>query len=279
MVHNDLKDGDYFFEVLNIGVPRERIEFIHEALKAGHPQNLLKRIDSDLREAVLSMREENHAKTVSTRAAFFKKWFARAKELKPAEQELHSNMAPHLASILKGKRLLLWKEILVDLKYPDAAVIDEAIHGFSLTGWSKPTEVFRTDVRPPNQTLDQLKGSACGLNSAVIGSLKSAEWNKLDEQALLETEEEVCKGWLRPCNSIKLKEHFVAKRFPLEQREKIRLIDDFTICGVNGTCGLCEKLRVETIDEMVACLLIALTVKTFPLFNLNVPHLLVDVSI
>ncbi len=28
---------------------------------------------------------------------------------------------------MKGKRLLLWKEILVDLKYPDAAVIDEAL--------------------------------------------------------------------------------------------------------------------------------------------------------
>ena len=144
----------------------------HWSSKAGHPKNLLKRIDSELREAVLSMREENHAKTVSTRAAFFKKWLAKAKELKPAGQKLHSNMAPHLASILKGKRLLLWKEILVDLKYPDAAVIDEGIHGFSLTGWSKPTGVFRADVRPPNQTLDQLKGSACGLNSAVIGPLK-----------------------------------------------------------------------------------------------------------
>ena len=44
----------------------------------------------------------------------------------------------------------------------------------------------------------------------------------------------------------------------MEQREKIRLIDDVTICGVNGIFGLCEKLRVGTIDEMVACLLIAL---------------------
>ena len=87
---------------------------------------------------------------------------------------------------------------------------------------------------------------------------QSAEWIDLDKQALLETEEEVSEGWLKPCKTINLKEHFVAKRFPLEQREKIRLIDDFTICWVNGTFGMCERLRVETIDEMVVCLLIAL---------------------
>ena len=179
--------------MLNIGVQREPIDFIRESLKAGHPKYLLKQIDNDLREAVINMREENHAKTVSNRAEFFKTWLARAVELKSAEQELHSNVAPYLAKILKGKRLLLWKEILVDLNYPDAAVIDEAIQGFSLTGWAKPTGVFRADVRPPNQTLDQLKGSACGLNSAVVGSLKSAEWGELDEQVLLETEEEVSK--------------------------------------------------------------------------------------
>ena len=121
------------------------------------------------------MKTENHANTVSDPASFFKKWLTRAKELQTAEHELHSNMPLHLAAIMQGKRLLLREEILVDLKYSDAAVIDEAISGFSLTGWTKPMGGFHANFRPPDQRLDQLKGSAFVLNSAVIGSLKSAE--------------------------------------------------------------------------------------------------------
>ncbi len=51
-MHTDLKDGGHFFEIVNIGVPREPIEFMCEALKVGHRKNLLKPIGSDLREAV-----------------------------------------------------------------------------------------------------------------------------------------------------------------------------------------------------------------------------------
>ena len=31
---------------------------------------------------------------------------------------------------------------------------------------------------------------------------------------------------------------------------KVRLVDDFTICGVNGAYGLREKLRVQALDEL-----------------------------
>ena len=32
----------------------------------------------------------------------------------------------------------------------------------------------------------------------------------------------------------------------------MRLIDDFSACGVNATVGLPEKLRVESVDQVVA---------------------------
>ena len=35
----------------------------------------------------------------------------------------------------------------------------------------------------------------------------------------------------------------------------MRLIDDFSVCGVNSTVGLPEKLRVESVDQVVAILL------------------------
>ena len=44
----------------------------------------------------------------------------------------------------------------------------------------------------------------------------------------------------------------LAKRFGLKQGEKVRLIDDCTVGGFNGACGVSERLRVHAVDEMAA---------------------------
>ena len=54
-------------------------------------------------------------------------------ELREEEKALHEGLSDHLKKILGGKRLLLWKEILLDLGYPDAAVVDDMVSGFALT--------------------------------------------------------------------------------------------------------------------------------------------------
>ena len=58
------------------------------------------------------------------------------------KKSLHDGLPDHLKRILEGKRLLLWKEILMDLGYPDASVVDDMISGFALTGWRRPLEFF-----------------------------------------------------------------------------------------------------------------------------------------
>ena len=69
---------------------------------------------------------------------------------------------------------------------------------------------------------------------------------------------EVSRGWFSECTDVDMKSHFIAKRFPIKQKEKIRLIDDSSINGVNATFGLCERLRVESIDEVATILVLAL---------------------
>ena len=54
----------------------------------------------------------------------------RAKELEADERKLHADLPPHLQHILKGKRLLLLKEVLEDLQYPDQSLVDEIASGF-----------------------------------------------------------------------------------------------------------------------------------------------------
>ena len=52
-----------------------------------------------------------------------------------------------------------------------------------------------------------------------------------------------------------------AMRFGLQQRDKIRVIDDFSIAGVNHTAGLQERLKIFGIDDIAA--LIAFSMDTF----------------
>ena len=96
----------------------------------------LQNIPAEIRDVVHGILAGDIGERFAVRAAFMKKWLKRSLELKDDEQKLHEGMPPYLQKILKGKRLLLWKEILLDLGYPDAQVVDDVISGFSLTGTS-----------------------------------------------------------------------------------------------------------------------------------------------
>ena len=254
LIHQDLRHGQDF-EQITVGVPRDPIEFMKEAQKVGHPRGHLVRTSNDIDIAIKANLEWEEHELFAHRAQVFKGWLQKAAELRQAETKLHAGLPQHLQQILARKKLLLWKHILVSLDYGDVKIIDEIISGFSLTGWASESGVFDKKVRPASMTVEQLKGVALGLNAAVVGSLKQAQWTDLDASALAETEAEVDKGWLSKCDKVDMKNHFIAKRFPIQQKDKMRLIDDFSVCGVNATVGLPEKLRVESVDQVVAIIL------------------------
>ena len=239
-------------ELLQIGIPHEPADFISDAIRKGHPRDIIAQVSNEIRAVVRSMLDGDMAGRFKTRAAFLKKWLKRSLELKDEEQALHRKLPLHLQRILEGKRLLLWREILVDLQYPDVAVIDDMCSGFKLTGWAPSTGVFRPNVRRPSLGIQQLINMSKGLNASVVNSLHGAAPSEHDQFVWDETMTEVDKGWLSP--SSMEGECFVAKRFPVPQKDKVRLVDDFTICGVNGACGLREKLRVQAVDELCAYL-------------------------
>ena len=126
--------------------------------------------------------------------------------------------------------------------------MDDIIQGFSLTGWAPKTGVFEPWVRRPDYTLDQLLKLSPALNAAATGSLAASGSGEHEQFVWDETQKEVEQGWLYP--SQHGKPECIAKRFPLPQANKVRLIDDFSINGVNATYGLREKLRVQSIDEL-----------------------------
>ena len=255
-IFGEIREGDRF-EMIEVGTVRNPQEFMKEAAALGHPRHILLRTSEGLKEAI-SFWDKPSGELTAVRAAFMKRWLRRALELKRDESELRAAMPSHLRKLMTKKRLLLWKEILNDLDYPDAKIVDEAIAGFSLTGWIPEAGVFPSYVRQPTLTEKQLKGMAQGYNRAVVEAVKSDQPSELDEQALEETEKEAAKGWLRRSKEVDLVRHHVARRFAIQQKVKLRLIDDYTICGVNCTVGLPERLRVESVEDLTAALMVGL---------------------
>ena len=211
----------------------------------------------------MDMLKQNFAmepyKLARERAQFMKKWTTRCKELELKELELHESLGKHLKEVLHNKRLLAFKEMLADLKYPDTTLVDEICSGFKLSGWPSKSHVFPSALKRPSQSL----GSACkvakGLNRNICKQVAAGTDEGLAKEVWELTKDELEKGWAWLGDDCRVDEHILAKRFGLRQGEKIRLIDDCSIGGFNSTCGSNEKLKIHAIDEMAAYIAWCLT--------------------
>ena len=82
------------------------------------------------------------AKRVSRRLDESKFWLKKALELKKDEAALHSQMDPSVAAVLKGKRILLWKNMLEYIDYEDMGVVAEMTEGARLVGEAESTGLW-----------------------------------------------------------------------------------------------------------------------------------------
>ena len=100
---------------LKSSVTSDQAEFIAAAVSLGHPRFLLARVNQESLEAVILGENSLLEEDAST-----------CKGVQPDEDALHESLPAHLKQVLKGKRILLWKEVLLELRYPDAKVMDRS---------------------------------------------------------------------------------------------------------------------------------------------------------
>ena len=237
-------------EVLSIGIPREPDDFVAAAVKAGHPRMLpyMKNepIDDLLRRNLVGSQYE----LSKSRNDWLKRWLQRSRELQPDEDKLRDSMPEHVRIVLGGKRLLLLDEMLRSVHHPDVHLVKDICSGFTLSGWMVDSGCFLHFPRPPQMTLDSLLRSSAGLSRATISRIESGASDEETLKAWAETELEVNKGWLWEDLSGDLRGKVVANRFGLAQKSKVRVIDDFKLCGLNSDLtaaykqfAICEKDR------------------------------------
>ncbi len=68
------------------------------------------------------------------RADFLSRISRRAQALEEEEKKLHTSMHPSGRAVMKGKRLVILKELLDEISYPDTELIKDIAAGFKLTG-------------------------------------------------------------------------------------------------------------------------------------------------
>ena len=98
------------------------------------------------------------------------RWTIRAGQLVGKEKEFKAGLAPHLKVLLARKRLLVFQEMLEQLKYPDKHLVRDIANGFRLMGWQEKTGVFPPCVKRPSFSLDTLRRMAQGLRQDAGGS-------------------------------------------------------------------------------------------------------------
>ena len=75
----------------------------------------------------------------------------RITELEQQEKEFHDRLHPQVRSVLKGKNLLIWRELLVETGYPDLEIFDEVTDGIRLVGPACESGAFPSGLTPSNQ--------------------------------------------------------------------------------------------------------------------------------
>ena len=246
-------------EILSIGIPREPEDFVARAVAAGHPRNLFAEDWSARDPFVLENLSPDIGKLLDKRNAFFNKWIRRAKELSGKERDLHNSLDPEIAKVLKGKRLLLFEEILKEIDFPDHHLVRDICAGFRITGWLRDSMIFPHRSKPPQYSVDALMRLSKGISRSIFKSVNSEEVSDALVGAWEGTVTEIEKGWLVEDKNPDLDKLVVARRFGLAQKLKVRVIDDFKQCGVNGAAGLPEKYVLHSIDAIAATLARALS--------------------
>ena len=248
-------------ELITIGIPREPWDFVHQAALVGHPRFLPYAGSPHLDTLLKANLGQNWKDLEQHRLSFFKRWLARAKELEVDERNLKEQLNEHVRHVLQGKRLLLFKEILEDLKFPDKQLFEDIVAGFRLSGWMRDSQLFLSLPRPPKLTFEALLRSSLGLQKAVLQKVSEPEDEGLHRAAWTETLAELGKNWIWEDNTGDLSSKVIAHRFGLQQGEKVRVIDNFKQCGLNDSCGLPEKFTLHGVDFIAASLIRALVLR------------------
>eukprot|EP00435_Cladocopium_sp_Y103_P041941 s3762_g11.t1 len=244
------------------GAYRTHAEFLQAALRAKHPIDCACSFPEVLMKNIAKVLNDGPKLVIARRKLEVLKVKRMALQLEEEERKLHQSLHPEMAKLLKGKRLLVWKELMQQTGFDDPSLFDEMLSGFKLVGQAKVSPQFPRGFASMQQTPDELKHKSVWMRKANQAKCKSTGRAELDRLVWQQTLDECEAGWMHGPYDEEQVTHMVGspdwlatRRFPLEQKDKTRLIDDALASGLNSAFGTSNKLTLFDIDTLVAMVL------------------------
>ena len=238
--------------VFIVGHYREPSVFLECAIQCKHPIDIMQNVDDITKRALFNILTLGPVALTEMRVSVIERLKARALELDSDELALHEGMPEHIRPIMKGKRLLLLQEVMLEAGCVDAGLHDLMVNGTRLTGLATPSgELFRR-INPAEITEAELREQAQWHRSAGEMMAKEASNAALVRQ---QTSDEVRAHWLGgPHTEAELDSSYGTwvsnHRFGIDQGSKTRVIDDCKRGGINLALCTVEKLDLMDIDRI-----------------------------
>eukprot|EP00435_Cladocopium_sp_Y103_P071654 s1005_g38.t1 len=233
-------------------------ELVEQATKAKHPFSLEAAIPPQLLDTVRFCVEQSDCEVARVRAEFMSRWTGRAMELESDQRKLKAGMQASVANAVKGKRILLFEEMLKSTGFPDMVVVAELQHGAELTGDVPVTNMLPGKFEPALISEKEFCANAARIRAVAESDVRSSACDNIDAVVWQKTIEEVDKGWLMgPLSSKDVPVNKpLPRRFGLQQKkDKVRLIDDCSESGVNSCVTVSESPVLHTVDIDCAVLM------------------------
>lgn len=243
--------------VVKFGVLRSPSEFVDAALALDHPSAPFGSDDA-VKLAIARILADGVASTTTRWRALLGHWRARAEALQDRENQLHAAMAPDVRRVLRGKRLLIFKELLDSAGFPGAGdLVHQIAAGFPVVGALPPTGVFPKQPRDQAQSISDLWRTARAMRRAVLSATGPSKDHDLDIDVTDATAKEVEKGWLEgPLLAESLDRDLglwlPARRFGIRQGDAVRAIDDYSVAGHNAATSVEERVDMGGIDVVAS---------------------------
>ena len=232
---------------LEFGVYRNPEEFIESARRLQHPFDAADLVSDASFRAIFATLTRSEEETRDMQRKVIEKWKRWAAELQPKEDELHARLPERVASVYRGKRLLLLQRILDSAKFGYADIVRDMLHGCRITG-----DMGRSGIFPPKRTeaamaVEELWALAPRFRKSLSESMRPSGDEEVDKELYEQTRKEVEQGLAAgPFTEGELCERlgprwFAARRFGVKQGPKTRCVDDFSEYMVNMTVSTQEK--------------------------------------
>ena len=222
--------------------------------------------------------------SVSTLRSERLQWLRRrARELRPATEELLATLPPSTQAVLRaasssGVHICLLRECLALIGWHDQSVIGALITGFPLVGHVPsdtltPVATVRSitrssaDLLRDGPTLRQraYKRSTTRASSSTVGAFSP---DQVTSQISSQTRDDIDAGRIGPSREAASNLHHhrpLTRRFGVEQststgKPKIRCIDDFLASLVNGATSVYHRIRMDGIPMLLLLLSTLMTI-------------------